>query len=373
MLEYGPLSDEEVAETAAWLACRQKRSGEIPWSSGGKMDPWDHVHAAMGLATVGKHEQARSAYRYLARTQEASGGWPAERRDGVLAHGFQETNHAAYLATGLWHFHRIRPDVDFLAEMWPTLERAMDFVVRLQLPSGAIAWAYDGGRIWRAPLLAGSSSIHGSLVCAIRIAERLGHHRPRWHVARARLARALRHDLTAFVETDLPETPGRYSMDWYYPVLGGAVRGEAGRMQLLDTSANETFVREGVGCRCVREASWYTVAETCELVLALHAVGLDTRAREIMSWTAWQRTGDGAYWTGMTHPTQETYPEGEQTTWTAAAVLIAHEALYGDGPTCELFEELDGRLLDPDHVHGPQPVERHVAPEIDEVSTAAAE
>ena len=25
----------------------------IPWASGGKMDPWDHIHAAMGLALAG--------------------------------------------------------------------------------------------------------------------------------------------------------------------------------------------------------------------------------------------------------------------------------------------------------------------------------
>src|SRR5205085_10867765 len=123
-------------------------------------------------------------------------------------------------------------------------------------------------------LVTGSSSIHGSLVCALRIAERLDENRPKWRAALRRLARVLQRDMTVFEDTDLPEPPGRYSMDWYYPVLGGALRGVAGRARLLDPALMTAFVEEGVGCRCVRDQPWYTVAETCELVLALDAVGL---------------------------------------------------------------------------------------------------
>ena len=32
-----------------FIAELQKPSGEIPWSRGGKTDPWDHVESAMGL------------------------------------------------------------------------------------------------------------------------------------------------------------------------------------------------------------------------------------------------------------------------------------------------------------------------------------
>ncbi|MFW6051548.1 MAG: prenyltransferase [Myxococcota bacterium] len=339
------LDDRQVRHTAAWLAAQQTPSGELPWSSNGKMDPWDHVQAAMGLTAVGLGERARAAFRYLARTQEPRGGWAAERRHGRVIDPAQETNHAAYLATGLWHLHRHRPDPDFLAEMWPTLERAIDFVVELQLPDGTVAWAERDGRVWDAPLMAGSASIHGSLVCALRIAHRLGHDRPRWRTARERLARVLRHDPGAFEGAGVPTPPGRHSMDWYYPVLGGAIRGEAGRRTLLEPRSSGAFLKEGAGCRCVRDAPWYTVAETCELVLALHAVGLESRAREVLSWTHWQRTESGAYWTGTTHPGLEIYPEGEQTTWTAATVLLAHDAVHRDTSTSRFFVELEGREL----------------------------
>lgn len=345
------LDAAERERTAAWLESQQRSSGEIPWALGHKMDPWDHVHAAMGLTVAGRPERARAAFRYLARTQRAAGGWPAERRADAVVCEAQETNHAAYVASGLWHLHLYDGDADFLAEMWPALERAVDFVVAMQLPSGAVAWAQQRGRPWRAPLLAGSASIHGSLVCALRIAARLGEDRPRWRSARHRLRAVLRHRREAFYGTDLPEEPGRYSMDWYYPVLGGAVRGEHGRALLRDPAWAGAFVHERVGCRCVREAPWYTIAETCELVLALHAVGLEDRAAEVLAWTRHGRVESGAYWTGMTHPEREIYPEDEQTTWTAAAVLLADDALRADSRTCDFFPALDGRDLDPQPAH----------------------
>src|SRR5690606_33348763 len=98
------------------------------------------------------------------------------------------------------------------------------------------------------------------------------------------------------------EPQGRHSMDWYYPVLGGALRGRAGREHLLNAEQNAAFIEEGVGCRCVKDRPWYTVAESCELALALDAVGLTVRARQIVSWMSALRTEEGGYWTGTTHP-----------------------------------------------------------------------
>ena len=339
----GLLSNHEMETTAAWILAQQKPNGEIPWGTEGKMDPWDHVHAAMGLTVMGYREQARDAYRYLARIQEPNGGWMAKWLDGRVTDRTQESNHAAYLATGLWHLYCVVRDADFLEEMWPVLEPAIDLVVSMQEPSGAISWAFNPeGKIWRAPLLAGSSSIHGSLVCADRIARRLGRDRPAWRLARARLRRVLRDQIDVFMNTDLPEKPGRFSMDWYYPVLGGALRGAAARRRLSDRSWSEAFVEQGVGCRCVRDQPWYTVAETCELVVALDSCGLTDRAREILSWMGWQRTDIGTYWTGMTWPDKVVFPDGEQTTWTAASVLLATDAVLGMSATSDFFETLAG-------------------------------
>ncbi len=339
----GPLSCAEIQATADWIAAQQRPSGEIPWCTGGKTDPWDLVHAAMGLTMAGRITEAAAAFRFLARTQNEDGSWPAEWRGEVVSNATRETNHAAYVATGLWHMYVAKPDPDFLAEMWPTVESAIDFVVRMQEPCGGIAWALDPqGRPWRAPLLTGTSSIHGSLVCAVRIAERLDHDRPAWRRARERVAALLRWNLARFERDDLPEPQGRHSMDWYYPVLGGAVRGRAGRERLLDAELTRSFVEDGVGCRCVKDRPWYTVAESCELALAYDAVGLTGRARQIVTWMRAHRTEEGGYWTGATHPEGQRWPEGEQTTWTAATVLLAHDAIAGDGPTRTFFRDLAG-------------------------------
>ncbi len=361
------LSQAQLEATTEWLVARQKPSGEIPWADGQKMDPWDHVHSAMGLTAMGRVEQARAAYAYMVEAQDDNGGWAAERRGGKVTRITQESNHAAYFASGVWHLYCRVPDPRFLQEMWPALDRAMELVLSMQLPSGALAWAQKNGKVWPAPLLTGSSSVHGSMVCAIRIADRLGHERPEWRRARERLARVLRYHPAAFSETDLPEKPGRHSMDWYYPVLGGALRGELGRKRLLDAALNAAFVEEGVGCRCVKDQPWYTVAETCELVLALHACGLLQRASDMLAWTVRQRTQDGAYWTGMTHPAGEIFPEGEQTSWTAAALLLASDAVRGQSATSAFFASLSGDDLEPARAWQ-EPAGR---PGYDELQTAA--
>ena len=63
----------------------------------------------------------------------------------------------------------------------------------------------------------------------------------------------------------------RFSMDWYYPVLGGPVRGAAAQARLADRW--DEFVVPSVGCRCVADRPWVTGAETAELVHTLAAVG----------------------------------------------------------------------------------------------------
>ena len=222
------------------------------------------------------------------------------------------------------------------------------------------------GKIWRAPLLTGCSSTHGSLVCAIRIAERLGHERPHWHDARHRLGHVLRNHPEVFSETDLPEKPGRHSMDWYYPVLGGAVRGAVARARLLDPALQGSFVEDGVGCRCVKDKPWYTTAETCELVLALHACGLPQHAGRMLASAHRLRTEDGAYWTGATHPQGEIFPEGEQTAWTAAAVLIADDTVRQRSSTSNFFQSLAGADLGRARARHELP-----RPGYDELTTAA--
>ncbi len=49
-----------------------------------------------------------------------------------------------------------------------------------------------------------------------------------------------------------------FAMDWYYPVLGGAVRGAEGRALLA--ARWDEFVVPGLGVRCVLDQPWVHTA-----------------------------------------------------------------------------------------------------------------
>ena len=102
-------------------------------------------------------------------------------------------------------------------------------------------------------------------------------------------------------------------MDWYYPMLGGALRGPAAHERLA--ADWDRFVVPGLGIRCVSDRPWVTGAETCELVLALCAVGDHDRAAELFADMQHLRDPDGSYWTGYVYPDDARWPE-ERTTWT---------------------------------------------------------
>ena len=73
----------DVEAMAAFIAGVQKENGEIPWSIGGKTNPWDHVESAMGLSIGGRLTDAERAYEWMMRTQLKDGSWWAVCRDGI--------------------------------------------------------------------------------------------------------------------------------------------------------------------------------------------------------------------------------------------------------------------------------------------------
>jgi len=140
--------------------------------------------------------------------------------------------------------------------------------------------------------------------------------------ARQKLRKALTHHPEAFDRTW--DSKARYSMDWFYPVLTGVVSGSAALAHI--DQRWEEFVVDQLGCRCVNDQPWVTVAETCELVMALAVAGDTARANTVFSWIHQFRDDVGAYWTGYVFPDQAIWPE-ERTTWTAGAVLLAADVL----------------------------------------------
>ena len=129
----------------------------------------------------------------------------------------------------------------------------------------------------------------------------------------------------------------RFSMDWYYPVLAGPVRGPAARARLDSGWAD--FVVPGLGVRCVSDEPWVTGAETCELVMALDAAGDRARALEVFGEVQHLRDPGGGYWTGWQYENRAHFP-AERSSWTAAAMILAADALSRTTPASGLFRDL---------------------------------
>ena len=337
----GLLTDEQVRSTAEAIAEWQRPSGMIPWFPGGHADAWNHVEAAMALDIGGLRTEAERAYEWLMGLQRPDGAWHQyyAEVDGatVVEQDKLDANVCAYVAGGVYHHFLRHKDSGFLEALWPTVAAAIDFVLDLQTPRGEILWArHADGTPWSFALLTGSSSISHSLRCAIAIATELGHERPEW----VRSAAALAHVVGQVPDAFAPKH--RWAMDWYYPVLSGVVGGEAGRVHL--ESRYGTFAVEDKGIRCVSDRPWITTAETCECAMAYLSVGMRDRAVELFGHAQTQRTDDGHYWTGIVYPQEVHFPAEETSTYSAAAVILAAEALDGTSPAAGLFVDLDSVL-----------------------------
>jgi hypothetical protein len=309
----------DARRTAAWLASCQEPDGALGWERRRHVDAWNHTESAMALLAFGEDDAADAAYAWLRASQRPDGTWPMKSTRGVVQDASADSNQVAYVAVGTWHHWLVRGERSFVETMWPHVRRALDWVVARQLDWGGIAWneAADG-RLWDAALLAGSSSIVHSLDCGVLLGSLLGEDVSHWAGARERLALAVREHEALFLDNS------RYSMDWYYPVLGGVLRGDAARERL--EKRWDEFVRPGRGIHCVADHNWVTGAETCELALALDALGDREGAREQVRSIQHLRDTDGAYWTGFVHDEGVRWPI-ERSTWTAAAVLLAVDAV----------------------------------------------
>ncbi|MEM1145110.1 MAG: prenyltransferase [Pseudomonadota bacterium] len=325
---------EFLAPTVESILALQRESGEIVWSEGKHSDPWDLVEAAMGLSIGGEWQAAARAYNWLASIQLEDGSWWASYEHGGRPVAVRrESNFVAYFATGVWHHFLVTGDDDFLEAMAPTVERAIEFVLGLQTRHGDVHWAVDAAGIaLEDALVTGCSSIYKSLECAYNVAGTLGKSRADWLAARARLGEALRKKPKRFDRTW--ESKKRYSMDWFYPVLTGVITGPVARARL--NSRWQEFVEPGLGCRCVVEEPWVTVAESCELVMALLAAGDHARAVELYSWLHQWRSDTGDYWTGYQFVDEVLWPD-ERPSWTAGAVLLAADALTKHTAAANLF------------------------------------
>jgi len=322
-----PIDIDTVADL---IVDTQRESGEIPWCKGAKTDPWDHVESAMGLSVGGYFREARKAFEWMACLQLADGSWYASYQEGVPEDKTRDSNMSSYISVGLFHYYLITGDTAFLKKMWPTIEAAINFALGLQAPGGEIYWAISPeGKVDSMALLTGSSSIYMSIKCALAVAGILGYERPDWRQGLLKLQHAIRHSPHSF-----NMTKSRYSMDWFYPVLSGALSGDKAQNRI--NKFWKKFVIKDQGVRCVSDRPWVTVAETCELTLALAAMGNLYLAETVFNWIRNKTNQDGTYWCGFTCPDMTIWPS-DKSTWTNAVVLIAADAIYDLTPASRLF------------------------------------
>ncbi len=319
-----------VSGLAAFIADIQKDNGEIPWSIGGKTDPWDHVESAMGLTVAGFYEEAKRAYDWMIVNQQSDGSWWSALRDGQVEDWTRESNFSSYIAVGVFHYYLVTKDEAFLEKMWPTVCAGIDFAVGMQAPTGEIYWARNkAGVIDRTALLTGCSSIFMSLKCALALASLRGETRRGWLTAAEKLAYAIKN-----LPNHFNMIKSRFSMDWYYPILCGAITGSEARTRI--EKSWEKFAVPGWGIRCVSDRPWVTMAESSELVLSLAAIDAYEDAETVFSWIGDKKYDDGSYWMGVTFPDTVIWPD-EKTAWTAAAVILAYDALNELTPGSQLF------------------------------------
>lgn len=324
----------QLQSTVDAIAEWQLDSGMVPWFPGGHADPWNHTEALMALMLGGRREQAELGFEWLQKLQREDGSWHQYYLADSVEQDKLDANCIAYVATGVWFHWLLYRDRGALEAMWPMVENAVEFVRELQTHRGEIHWARrPNGEAWTFALLTGSSSISHSLLCAIAVAEELGHERPAWRRSAAKLARTIRDEPDAFAPKH------RWAMDWYYPVMCGAMVGDQARERL--NNRRDAFTIDGRGIRCVSDRPWITAAETCECAMAHLAVGEDDTAMELFGWVQSLRSSEDRYWTGIVVPEDVHFPGGEQSTYTSSAVVLASDALSAGSPASRLFTHHD--------------------------------
>ena len=326
----GALTAEQITATASTIVDQQTQDGMILWFPNGHSDTWNHTEAAMALSTAGFVDEAENAYDWLAKTQRVDGSWHHYYLTNEVEDAKVDTNCCAYVATGVWHHYLTTGDINFLKEMWTVVKKALDFVVGHQTASGHIPWAiHTSGTPWSYSLVTGSSSIYHSLRCGLATAAHLDQEQPEWEFAAVRLSSLLRNHEEQF------EPKKRWAMDWYYPVLTGALTADIASHRM--SSRFEEFTVADHGVRCVADQPWVTTAETCECAMAYLAIGDDAMAHRLFQSIQPLRDRDGAYFTGMVFPETITFPDGERSTYSSAAVVLAADALSNKSDASRLL------------------------------------
>ena len=312
-------------------------SGAIPSNQDGSHDPWDHLEAVMGLTTLGYKDQALNGLHWMASNQNEDGSWYNLYQDNKPLELNKQTNYASYIAVAVWHFYLLNNDIHFLKNFWESVKKGVLFSLSLQHSNGAIAWNIDKyEKIDEDYLLTGCSSIAKSLECAIAICQVLDHKsfELEWRESHSKLIVALENPAEIF---DLKKDRSRFSMDWYYPILGG-INSKKRIVSLIEMIKHSFWIKD-LGIKCVADEPWVTVAETSECSIAFKKIGEDKIASELLlNAIAIVDSQDIPYMGWQFH--ENIYWPEETPSWTTAACILAADANNKLTPGADLFTKL---------------------------------
>lgn len=330
---------------ANFIRTIQLGDGAIPWFKDHTLDPWDHCEAIMALSLAEDYRSALNGLDWLKENQNHDGSWYARYLGDIGDNDKDrkkiETNFVAYPATALWHLYLCNRSSDVLLQFFPMLDRAIDFVISQQHAEGDIQWAISKTEtLANDALITACSSILRSLECAISIANTLKIDKPIWSIAHNQLADALKNKPWRFDRTW--ESKARFSMDWFYPVLSGVYTQTEAALRI--EQSYDKFIVPALGCKCVADEPWITVAESCEFIMALVAAGRRDDAEYFLNLLQRWQVDDGGYWTGFVYKDNCIWPE-EKTAWTAAAMALACDAVFQLSPAHRLFTQSSGLLV----------------------------
>ena len=314
-----------VSSQADYIIDNQLPSGAIPWYQGSITDPWDHVEGAIALAFAGRFKEAAAAYTWSRNMQNPDGSWYSAYLDDKPQELVRDSNFAAYIATGMWFHYLATKDLGFLREMWPAVEKGIDFALSLQQPTGEISWALsEKGNAWPGAILTSSCCTWHSIRNGMDISKTLGVDRADWDAASERLLKATRQNPELFDR--MGENKRRYAMNWFYPILTGVIKGKEAQGRIEREWSD--FVIDNWGCRVAADEDVTAVAETSELIVSLCLIGEHEKARLLLDWTLRLWDNKSGFCRGIKLPEQEACPsDNERATWTSAALIMAIAAL----------------------------------------------
>ena len=333
------LSADEVVQTAETIAALQLDD---------RHDPVVRRTATATRGTTSRRRwrstsracmtQAERAYEWLVDMQRPDGSW----WNYYLPDGTRRGSQAGHQRVRVRRHRRVAPLAVHLGSRRSSItcgrrsSAPLDWVLGMRKPDGTVLWARtDDDRPWDYALLTGSTSISHSLRCAAQLAD--VDQRTAARLVWRRAERAARHRRHPAGRVRAEGTVGDGL------VLPGPDRRARRRGGEGSPGRRLGRVRHGGQGHPLRQRRAVDHGQRDRRVPRSRTRRSATSRRRPIccEWTRSHRVDDGSYWTGIVYPSMERFPFDETSAYTAAAVILAADAITGASPASSVFVPRD--------------------------------